>query len=227
MCAYGAYLAYYVFILEMRVQQVDLLVIYDYAARTRVPLTREQKWMYMVHRELLLTALGMFCICAGVVVLAFTLYQLSLIVARGITTNESFKWDDVAYDIKEGVVHLPRWVLDANRRGVAPRRRQRPSSSSLSPVESASSSTRVNGKSGRAGGGGGKARKRKQQQQQSKREKPAEEEHKDDDDNDDDDEIPVPDADELVTIKSIKELRNIYDLGWWRNLMDVVFPIPL
>ncbi|KAJ3180448.1 hypothetical protein HDU87_001957 [Geranomyces variabilis] len=212
MCFYGAYLAYYVFVLEMRVQQVDMLVVYDHVAGTRVPLSSQQKWMYMVHRELLLTALGMFCICAGVVVVAFILYQLSLIVARGITTNESFKWDDVAYDVKEGVVHLPRRVLECNQRGESPISRKAPVPPSVGP-------TAGGGKGGR---GGGAARKRKQQQQQPTverkekdklKEEETEERHGTDD--------------ELVTIQSVNELRNIYHLGWWRNLMDVLFPVPL
>ncbi|KAI8587251.1 DHHC palmitoyltransferase-domain-containing protein [Geranomyces variabilis] len=212
MCFYGAYLAYHVFVLEMRVQQVDMLVVYDHVAGTRVPLTREQKWMYMIHRELLLTALGMFCICAGVVVVAFMLYQLSLIAARGITTNESFKWDDVAYDVKEGVVHLPRRVLECNRRGLSPTTRKAPSP----PPASA-----AGGGGGKAGGGGGVARKRKQQQQRvverKARDKQKQEEM----------EERNGDGDELVTIRSVTELRNIYHLGWWRNLLDVLFPVPL
>ncbi|KAH6601821.1 hypothetical protein BASA61_001714 [Batrachochytrium salamandrivorans] len=51
----------------------------------------------------------------AVVVFAFFLYQATFAV-YGITTNESFKWGDAAYAIKTGYIeHIPKSVFDYNR----------------------------------------------------------------------------------------------------------------
>ncbi|KAI8919966.1 hypothetical protein DFJ77DRAFT_450637 [Powellomyces hirtus] len=186
MCCYGAYLTYYVFVREMKIQQVDKLWVINRDTGARTPIKWEQMWMYMVHREILLAALGLFCVCAGVVVFAFTLYQLSLIM-RGVTTNEVFKWDDLKYDIKQGEVHIPRSVLERNQ-GLVPQEVD------PEPTEK-------------------QQRKRKNAQRRSKasdsgRQRDSEQ-------------------DELVLVEDAKQIRNIYHLGSWRNLMEMLFPTPL
>lgn len=69
----------------------------------------------MIHQHMPLAALGVFAALCAVVVWAFLCYQLSL-VFRGTTTNETFKWDDLAYDIKHGEVRIPNELFELNQR---------------------------------------------------------------------------------------------------------------
>ncbi|KAH6563431.1 hypothetical protein BASA62_008525 [Batrachochytrium salamandrivorans] len=75
-------------------------------------------FLQMHHLSLEEPRVSAFCMFTGilaVVVFAFFLYQATFAV-YGITTNESFKWGDAAYAIKTGYIeHIPKSVFDYNR----------------------------------------------------------------------------------------------------------------
>ncbi|KAJ3197363.1 hypothetical protein HK101_004239 [Irineochytrium annulatum] len=100
-CMYGSYMLYRIVQNEMDVRNVWNFSVYDREKGTRTPITTWQAIMYIVQLELHLCALGLFAGLAGLVVFIFMLYQLSMVV-RGFTTNESFKWEDLDYDIRTG-----------------------------------------------------------------------------------------------------------------------------
>ncbi|TPX67664.1 hypothetical protein SpCBS45565_g03632 [Spizellomyces sp. 'palustris'] len=102
-----------IFRAEMDKRHIHDLWVMDRITQERSRITFKQKWLYMIHHEMMLAALGIFAALGGIVVLAFIGYQLSL-VFRGVTTNESFKWDDLDYDIRKGQLRMPRELYDFN-----------------------------------------------------------------------------------------------------------------
>ncbi|KND01473.1 uncharacterized protein SPPG_03274 [Spizellomyces punctatus DAOM BR117] len=110
---YGSYLVLQIFRAEMDKRQIHDLWVMDRITQERSRISFKQKWLYMIHHEMMLAALGIFAALGGIVVLAFICYQLSL-VFRGVTTNESFKWDDIDYDIRKGQLRMPRELYDFN-----------------------------------------------------------------------------------------------------------------
>ncbi|KAJ3012799.1 palmitoyltransferase swf1 [Thoreauomyces humboldtii] len=195
MACYAIYITYVLLQREAVSQKVDALVVIDRITGARTPITWEQKWMYIVHRDLLLAALGLFGVCVAVVVTAFILYQLSQVL-RGHTTNESFKWDDFAYDVDHGEVRIAKDVLVRNQNSV-----------DEAAVETEPEKPAQDPK--------GNAKKRKGKGAAKKMEgaPPSA--------------IQEGQERELVLLTSPKQVRNIYNKGWWRNFMSMVYPEPL
>ncbi|KAL5032390.1 palmitoyltransferase swf1, variant 2 [Batrachochytrium dendrobatidis] len=70
---------------------------------------------YLSQAEPRISAFFLFTGILAVIVFLFFLYQSSFVI-WGITSNESFKWEDCAYAIKVGALeHVPKCVYDYNR----------------------------------------------------------------------------------------------------------------
>ncbi|KAI8847646.1 DHHC palmitoyltransferase-domain-containing protein [Chytridium lagenaria] len=83
---YGTYLVFRILQHEMETRQVWNFVVYDRKLQQRTPITFWQAIMYVGQIEPLLSALALFAGIAGVVVLVFMLYQLSMVL-RGKTST--------------------------------------------------------------------------------------------------------------------------------------------
>ncbi|KAJ3215227.1 palmitoyltransferase swf1 [Dinochytrium kinnereticum] len=179
---YGTYLVFRILQNEMDVRRVWSLVIYDRETYARTKITSWQAIMV----EPLLSALALFAGIAGIVVLVFMLYQLSMVL-RGLTTNESFKWDDLKYDIQtHQITTIPKDLYEYNQS-----HKEESVSSSGSKIR-----RRVNAK-GKSGASSAPLK------------------------------TFVPSTDdgiEQIPLTSVRQIRNIYNGGAWKNVMDMVFP---
>ncbi|KAI8823177.1 DHHC palmitoyltransferase-domain-containing protein [Fimicolochytrium jonesii] len=223
-CFYGAYLVAILIMREMERLQVDKLWVLDRKTGRRTSISTEQQWLYVIHREILLSALGFFCLIVALVVSCFTLYQL-ILVLRGKTTNEVFKWDEVAYDVLQGEVDVPRWVVRQNRGRVGEWNAwvsgvREDGVPSFQPPpqedEKTGKSTRRRRKKAAAGQKGMMSENGWVETSAA----PSPPSHVDDAKEDEND-------DELIHIAHPRELRNIYHLGAWGNFVAMMFPTPL
>ena len=73
----------------------------DHTTGTRVPVTHFHVMMYFLTTDLLLSMLLLFAVLCGLILFLFLAYHVYL-VASGTTTSETFKWEDVKYQIKHG-----------------------------------------------------------------------------------------------------------------------------
>jgi hypothetical protein len=73
---------------------MDYLAMNDEYGR-QVPATWHLRWMFLMQLHPLLGALAIFAPLAGAIVYLFLQYQLYLIMT-GVTTSESFKWEDIS-----------------------------------------------------------------------------------------------------------------------------------
>ncbi|CAH1760192.1 4238_t:CDS:2 [Entrophospora sp. SA101] len=60
----------------------------------KTPLSIYQGALFLIHQEILLGALGIFALLVGFVITFFLFYQFYLIYC-GTTSNEAFKWEDL------------------------------------------------------------------------------------------------------------------------------------
>ncbi|KAK9765821.1 palmitoyltransferase swf1 [Basidiobolus ranarum] len=78
---------------------------YHYTNRSgetyRVPMYKV--FIYMLHQNVLLGALGIFAILTGVIILVFTVGHV-LTILNGTSTNESLKWEDINELVNKGKV---------------------------------------------------------------------------------------------------------------------------
>ncbi|KAJ3291004.1 hypothetical protein HK104_006371 [Borealophlyctis nickersoniae] len=205
--SYGTYLCFKLLQEEMARQRIMELWVVEMApdgSRTKAPIGTQRAWVYLIQKEILLSALGIFAAFAGLVVLAFFSYQMSLVL-RGVTTNESFKWEDVHYAIQKGQIKaLPRYIWEKNQ-GIQ------------GSGESASKSAPI--KSGKEGGVTKRRRKGGKQAQDSDGgiQDPAAKGG----------EGGRTDGEDKVPITPDTRLKNFYNHGWWSNLKEVIFPEPL
>ncbi|CAJ0756587.1 16924_t:CDS:2 [Entrophospora sp. SA101] len=91
----------------------------------KTPLSIYQGALFLIHQEILLGALGIFALLVGFVITFFLFYQFYLIYC-GTTSNEAFKWED----LDEIISNDELWVYD----GKTPKNKQNnmlPSSISL------------------------------------------------------------------------------------------------
>ncbi|KAI9105445.1 DHHC palmitoyltransferase-domain-containing protein [Phlyctochytrium arcticum] len=160
---YGCYLSIQVLRYEMDVQGIHKMYTINRVTNVHAPVTFKQKWMYILHQEPALSGLGIFAAIGGFVVTLFLMYQMTF-VFRGMTTNESFKWDDLGYDIKNGHVQIPQTLYEANL-------------------------THGNGS------------KQKQAHEHDKGQ-----------------------AQRMAKLSSVNDLKNIYNLGIWGNMMEIISP---
>ncbi|KAG0227627.1 hypothetical protein BGW42_002800 [Actinomortierella wolfii] len=100
-CWYGTYLIYHIFVSRMYNSPM-----YQFLKATRNwellgPFRHYQLFVYQMQTDRSLGALGIFALLAGLVIFVFFIYNLYLI-ALGMTTNESFKWEDISEYIYRG-----------------------------------------------------------------------------------------------------------------------------
>ncbi|KAI8903769.1 DHHC palmitoyltransferase-domain-containing protein [Gorgonomyces haynaldii] len=149
----GIYCVYFGY-LSMRTLQhlIDVKQLRSYRA------TEFQIWTFILQSEPLVGALCLFAYFSALVVFGFMIHCL-ILVSSGVTQNESFKWDDIRYALKQGPLDISQSVLDFHSRKI-----QNPKQSSNHAI---------------------------------------------------------------TQITDLKQLRNIYDMGVRRNLMQMLFPKPL
>ncbi|KAJ3091318.1 hypothetical protein HK102_000961 [Quaeritorhiza haematococci] len=184
----------------------------------------------ILQSETALTALGLFCFMAGLVVLAFFAHQLSLVL-RGKTTNETFKWDDVAYAIKKREISGWHPELADYNATYSPRThrkkevefqptpKKKPSSKKATKKEKQDSATVKEGLGPQTG-----AENLRKRDGKTHEPTPTS--------TDTDSNInkmatlttDSPEESELLPLTSVKQIKNIYDRGMWGNLMEVLFP---
>ncbi|KAI8886984.1 zf-DHHC-domain-containing protein [Backusella circina FSU 941] len=98
-CAYGAYLAFQVYRGMIIEWGLDKAYMHDTRTGKRIPITFKRAFLYVLHRDRIIGAVGILAAVVSFVVFIFAVYQLYL-ASRGITTNEAFKWEaveDAAY----------------------------------------------------------------------------------------------------------------------------------
>ncbi|KAI9017597.1 DHHC palmitoyltransferase-domain-containing protein [Gaertneriomyces semiglobifer] len=185
---YGTWLIWGIMRAEMDARQVDNLWVRDPSTHHgHRRLDWWEKIVYMVHRESILAAIGLFALLAGIIVLLFTSHELYMTLLRGMTTNETFKWGDLAHDIKTQELHISAELYEYNQ---SHGRQDTPVHVSSRDEENKSET---------------KTTRRRKTSQQPKR-PPQEAQGQD------------------IPLKSLKQVRNIYDRGIWGNLKEMIFP---
>jgi palmitoyltransferase ZDHHC4 len=114
-CFYGTYLAFSTLRYLYEFEQMVYLVMPDeHGNQIQAPfLTR---CIYLTQLHPLIGSLAIFAALAGAIVYLFLQYQLYLIVS-GVTTSESFKWDDLGYAIHNGSINtISPHVLQFNQK---------------------------------------------------------------------------------------------------------------
>ncbi|KAJ3136384.1 hypothetical protein HK100_001713 [Physocladia obscura] len=201
---------------EMYVRRIMSLYVLDEMTRAHRKITPTEAFMYLAQVEAVLIALGLFAFMAGVIVFVFTLYNLYL-VSSGQTANESFKWEDLEYELKNGfVTEISVNVLQYNRNyGIAienylgsPKDEQKCSDIIEKKDDSVVSSTNIAGISNK------------------KRRKKTETTLNNNSNSNVANSINFEDLKEsdMVPFTTIKQVRNIYDRGVFLNIWDVFFP---
>lgn len=96
-----AYAAWMIFYIEKGILVANKLL--DYTYQDAAGATKTLSWGYLFQVLVVHTApvvgLGMFCVVVTIVLLAFLFYHLWLI-KDNTTTNETFKWKDLRYELK-------------------------------------------------------------------------------------------------------------------------------
>lgn len=100
LCAYCAYVVFYLFLSEIHRKGLLELFYIDQTTKQQMPVTMYVAFMVVLQELPLLGALGLFASIASIIVYLFLSYHIHLI-ASGKTTNESFKWEDLHYDLAE------------------------------------------------------------------------------------------------------------------------------
>ncbi|KAI8081988.1 DHHC palmitoyltransferase-domain-containing protein [Gilbertella persicaria] len=102
--AYGAYLCFQVyrgFIVEWG---LDKAYVHHAKTGQKSLITFPRALLYVLHHDRILGAIGILGAVVSAVVFIFFLYQLYL-AARGVTTNEAFKWELVEDSIVRGELY--------------------------------------------------------------------------------------------------------------------------
>lgn len=110
MCLYSFFVILAIFYAE--IDRMKLLgrdyIDHDTGERRTVSLTLAL--LYMATQETLLAGLCLFSGCVALVLLFFLGYHV-LLMARGMTSNEVFKWDDLHIGFKHGeTIQVPRYM---------------------------------------------------------------------------------------------------------------------
>lgn len=104
LCLYGSYLVYWISSAELT------------RLRLRANVSMSVKWLIIsardpilvrspaVRRLIIQVGLGLFAFLVGLLVFVFLVFQIRTNLLYGMTTNESYKWQDLAHAIKTGEV---------------------------------------------------------------------------------------------------------------------------
>ncbi|KAJ1559813.1 palmitoyltransferase swf1, partial [Cladochytrium tenue] len=235
-CFYGTYLIARILQSELIARGLLHMEVVENGFQKR-PITFVEAVLYLSSLEALLSALGVFAGLAGLIVFVFSAYQL-WIVLSGKTTNELMKWDDVEYSIKEGSIskipqdlisYLDKYgtefepeppagppppTLGGGGGEAAPANGKARDSTGLTqrkPKAGSNTVDGVRGGSSAAASGSQASPARQPRQRRLRRFVPR----------------PVVEGEtEMVELRSVRQLRNIYDRGAWGNLMELLFPQP-
>jgi palmitoyltransferase len=94
MCVYGAYVVgalFYGVILEQRLME---LVFFDRFTGEEIPATRWIVFQYLFHKHMMEAAVLTIMVVMAIVLGLFLLYN-SWLISRGLTSNESYKWNQI------------------------------------------------------------------------------------------------------------------------------------
>jgi palmitoyltransferase len=155
----------------------------------RVKISTYQAALFLIHRERILGALGIFALLVGLVIFIFMCYQLSL-VYNGTTANEAFKWEDLEEIIMAGEL----WVFEKDPEEEKKKKKKKNKGEDVRGRTTAvywmQPVTRQRNKSSEGEGetNGGNSKQIGRQ------------------------------------VKSMSEVRNLYDQGLWRNFKEALFP---
>ncbi|TPX76196.1 phosphatidylinositol N-acetylglucosaminyltransferase [Chytriomyces confervae] len=198
---YMSYLSFRVLQNEYHVRNVANLWIRDETAPNGGrPLSRMEGIFYVAQIEPVLVALSAFAGMCGVVVTLFLGYQIWT-VGSGKTTNEVFKWEDLDYELRHGVVtHISKKTLEHNR-NYGKLIETVPHDAAKRPEKDKSAAKQETGLRNRKGALDANGMPNTG--------------------------APIEGEDQDVPFTSIEQVRNIYDRGFIRNVWDVVFPSPL
>ncbi|KAF1801220.1 DHHC palmitoyltransferase-domain-containing protein [Mucor lusitanicus] len=100
-CAYGAYLCFQVYRGMIIEWGLDKALVKDSVTGEQSVITFRRAFLYVLHHDRIIGAIGILAAVVSAVVLIFLIYQLYL-ASRGITTNEAFKWEMVEESIDRG-----------------------------------------------------------------------------------------------------------------------------
>jgi hypothetical protein len=101
LCFYGTVLTAQIVVGIVREKRLLSVSYFDPVLQARRKLGWYRISMYLLATEYGLVALGLFLAIVGVMMAAFSAYHVYLI-AKGTTTNESFRWDDVRDHLRSG-----------------------------------------------------------------------------------------------------------------------------
>ncbi|KAJ2959832.1 hypothetical protein NQZ79_g4769 [Umbelopsis isabellina] len=109
---YGVYVCFQIYHGKVQSWGLSNAMIRDATTGQDVPLKFRKAMLYVLQEDRIIGALGILCAVVNVIVFCFTLYQLYL-SARGMTTNEAFKWEMVQDAIYRGEI----WKWENNKSG--------------------------------------------------------------------------------------------------------------
>ncbi|TPX35806.1 hypothetical protein SmJEL517_g01995 [Synchytrium microbalum] len=230
LCVYGVYLMTFIMIDSAKKHNYFQAMTYDFETRSRRKLFMQEIVMLMMAQEIALFGLNLFAAMACLVVGGFSMYQISMVL-NGVTTNESFKWDDLkgAINSKELKV-VDSLLLSYNQNyGALVGEQYAKGLRVTNPEAGLVAASRLGihtsttpesppPKSKATDGGihhrGASAKKRV---------KGIAPESGDTQILDEKDAIPI----KTTALTSVKQIRNIYNRGMWNNLMEVILPTPI
>jgi hypothetical protein len=93
LCLYGAWLGGSILYGQRAARHIDQVQIRDEVTGEWRPLTWREQAQWVVYTHTALSGVSFFALLLGVFVAGFLAFQVSL-VARNITSNETFKWKD-------------------------------------------------------------------------------------------------------------------------------------
>ncbi|KAG0336135.1 hypothetical protein BG004_008181 [Podila humilis] len=188
-CWYGTFLIYHIFVSRMYSSSMYKFLVATKRWENLGFLRNYHIFIYQMQEDKSLGALGVFATLAGLVIFIFFLYNIYL-VGTGVTTNESFKWEDIGEMIyRRELVEVQ--DIDPTGVPVGPKKyeqrdRRHPSHPRYVPPAQSSTTS-------------------KKQQQHS----PA---------------MPPGYSMTENVITKMREIDNIYDMGFKANIASILFP---
>lgn len=160
----------------------------------------------MIHHERILGALGIFALLVGFVIFIFTCYQLSL-VYYGMTANEAFKWEDMEDIVMAGEL----WVFEKDIEEESKRKKKKNKNKDTWEVRGKTTAIYY-------------MQSAKQRQNRSL-EGESEVNRENSETNEENSEISEENSRKIgQQVKSMSELHNLYDQGFWNNFKEIIFP---